>query len=94
MRKALVSALAVGAALCCADARAEDNPRCAKYQEPLAYNACLASLGPHARGVRAMPDPDGQAKADSSDAPRGDGASQTRHGRKRLEFDVKRARKN
>ncbi len=27
-------------------ARAEDNPACAKYQEPLAYNACLAKLGP------------------------------------------------
>ena len=29
-------------------ARAEDNPACAKYQEPLEYNACLASHGPKA----------------------------------------------
>lgn len=29
-------------------ARAEDDPACAKYQDPLAYNACLASRGPKA----------------------------------------------
>jgi hypothetical protein len=34
-------------------AAAEDNPACAKYQNPLAYNACLAKLGPKAGATRA-----------------------------------------
>jgi hypothetical protein len=29
-------------------AKAADNPACAKFEEPLAYNACLAKLGPKA----------------------------------------------
>lgn len=32
-------------------ARAADDPACAKFEEPLAYNACLASHGPKANGV-------------------------------------------
>src|SRR5271165_4267887 len=32
-------------------ATAQDNPACAKYQEPLAYNACLASHGPKATDI-------------------------------------------
>jgi hypothetical protein len=32
---------------------AQDNPACAKFDDPLAYNACLAKLGPAAREVRA-----------------------------------------
>ena len=30
---------------------AEDNPACAQYREPMAYNACLAQHGPKANGV-------------------------------------------
>jgi hypothetical protein len=30
---------------------AEDDPRCAQYHEPMAYNACLAQQGPKANGV-------------------------------------------
>ena len=41
----MLLALAVSGA---APARAEDNPACAKFEEPLAYNACLASHGPKA----------------------------------------------
>ena len=26
----------------------QDNPACAKFEDPLAYNACLAKLGPKA----------------------------------------------
>jgi hypothetical protein len=33
-----------------------DDPACAKYQEPLAYNACLASHGPKATAIGASPD--------------------------------------
>jgi hypothetical protein len=32
-------------------ALAEDDPRCAQYREPMAYNACLARQGPRANGV-------------------------------------------
>jgi hypothetical protein len=32
-------------------ARAEDDPACAQYHEPMAYNACLARHGPKANGV-------------------------------------------
>ena len=32
-------------------ALAEDDPRCAQYHEPMAYNACLARQGPKANGV-------------------------------------------
>lgn len=42
MRKALVLLVFLGLA---ASARAEDNPACAKYDDALAYNACLARLG-------------------------------------------------
>jgi hypothetical protein len=31
--------------------RAQDNPACAQYREPMAYNACLAQHGPKANGV-------------------------------------------
>jgi hypothetical protein len=32
----------------CGAANAEDNPACAKFENALAYNACLAKLGPKA----------------------------------------------
>jgi hypothetical protein len=32
-------------------ARAEDDPACAKYQEPMAYNDCLARHGPKANNI-------------------------------------------
>ena len=32
-------------------ALAQDDPRCAQYREPMAYNACLARQGPKANGV-------------------------------------------
>ena len=43
-------------------ALAEDDPSCAQYQEPMAYNACLARHGPKA----------GDVGAHSAPAPRGD----------------------
>jgi hypothetical protein len=41
--------------LATAPARAED--ACAKFQEPLAYNACLAKQGPEWHGTRGVPVP-------------------------------------
>ena len=32
-------------------AQAQDDPACAKYHEPMAYNLCLAQHGPKANGV-------------------------------------------
>jgi hypothetical protein len=34
-------------------ARAEDDPSCAQYQEPMAYNECLARHGPKANDIGA-----------------------------------------
>lgn len=96
MRKAFIPAMAIGAALSVAPALAQDNPSCAKFQEPLAYNACLARLGPPAHGTRAIPEPQGE-----SEGPRGpagphmrDGLamSHERHGRMRAEFEVTQPR--
>jgi hypothetical protein len=53
MRRALLLLLV----LVFSPAAAEDNPACAKFQDPLAYNACLARQGPAARAtqMRAAP---------------------------------------
>jgi hypothetical protein len=46
---------AIGLCLCALafaeSARADDNPACAQYREPMAYNACLARHGPKANAV-------------------------------------------
>ncbi len=42
-------------------AHAQDNPACAKYEAPLAYNACLAKLGPKAGVTHATAAPMGVA---------------------------------
>jgi hypothetical protein len=34
-----------------ASARAEDDPACAQYREPMAYNLCLAQHGPKANSI-------------------------------------------
>ncbi|HEX9167535.1 MAG TPA: hypothetical protein VF886_01220 [Roseiarcus sp.] len=54
-----MAARAAAIALCLAAlappgrALAEDDPSCAQYQEPMAYNACLARHGPKANEVGA-----------------------------------------
>ncbi|MBV8661744.1 MAG: hypothetical protein JO107_01450, partial [Hyphomicrobiales bacterium] len=71
-----------------------DNPACAKFEEPLAYNACLAKLGPPAHGVRAIPEPEGDGKAESGGRSRSDAASsRSRRGRARMEFNVRQAKR-
>jgi hypothetical protein len=73
-----------------ASVHAEDNPACAKFENPLEYNDCLAKLGPRAGATLAVPEPGGAALA-----PRGvrsmrafAGARRTR-GRMRMEFTIK-----
>jgi hypothetical protein len=74
-----------------ASVHAEDNPACAKFENPLEYNACLARQGPRAGATLAVPEPDGAAPP-----PRGvrsmrafAGPRPTR-GRVRMEFTIKR----
>ena len=77
-------------------AEAEDDPACARFEEPLAYNACLASHGPKANGVatrfgeaapRAAREAEGRwvARGRVPAAARAD----RRHGRVHMEFRVR-----
>jgi hypothetical protein len=51
MAPRIALALCLAALAWAASARAQDNPACAQYREPMAYNACLAQRGPKANGV-------------------------------------------
>jgi hypothetical protein len=44
-------ALCLAAFAWAGSARAQDDPACAQYREPMAYNLCLAQHGPKANGV-------------------------------------------
>ncbi len=66
-------------------ARAEDNPACAKFQESLTYNACLAKLGPQAHAARSNSAPVNQRRAHGG-ARSGLPLAQHRHGRAHMEF--------
>ena len=44
-------ALSLAALAWVGSARAEDDPSCAQYREPMAYNLCLARHGPKANNV-------------------------------------------
>ncbi|MGD1038872.1 MAG: hypothetical protein ABR878_17250 [Roseiarcus sp.] len=89
MRHALILAIGLGALLLGAPARAEDNGACAKYEEPLAYNACLARFGPRAYEAGAVAAPAAEAGAAArGGAHRGPEISRGRRGRLRMEFDV------
>ena len=78
-----------------APARAEDNPACAKFENPLEYNACLAKLGPKAGATLAVPESAGPVRAVRAAAPaRGVhsmhafAAPRRSNGRVRMEFTV------
>jgi hypothetical protein len=75
----------------------QDNPACAKFQEPLEYNACLAKLGPKAGATLAAPEPAGAAPAvHTAPAVRGVrsmhafAAPPRTKGRVRMEFTIRR----
>ena len=76
MRRALLIPVVV-APLVGAPAEALAKDPCAAFEEPLAYNACLARHGPPAFAARPAQDPD-----------EGFGAPRARHGRGRLDFEV------
>jgi hypothetical protein len=83
-------------------ASAEDDPACAQYREPMAYNLCLAQHGPKANGVgrlHAGPQPGraaqnrvwygqtrGRERATRFYSPQG---AQRVHGRMHIEFPVR-----
>jgi hypothetical protein len=89
-----ISGLAVFAALAAAPARADDYAACAKFDNPLAYNQCLAAQGPVAHGTRATaPPPEGEDRPRGAWAAHGRGgqsiqASRGRNGRMVLEFSI------
>jgi hypothetical protein len=77
---------------------AEDDPACAQYHEPMAYNACLARHGPKANGVGTL---SRQFRSGGGAQDRGGGAQdraprssqrwqgvQRAHGRVHMEFRV------
>jgi hypothetical protein len=49
--------------LAASPAAAQDNPACAKFADPLAYNACLARQGPAARPAQMRGAPPRAARA-------------------------------
>jgi len=61
-----------------APAAAQRSDPCARFEAPLAYNACLAEHGPHAAATRPA------TSNEEASAP----IRRTRHGRQRLEFSV------
>jgi hypothetical protein len=81
-------------------ARAENDPACAQYQEPMAYNACLARHGPKANDLGthpgvAQPYRAAQDRAGGGEAGRPAAAghhwqrAQQNHGRVHMEFLVR-----
>lgn len=102
MRAALL--LIVSAGVMPTLARAQDDPACARFEEPLAYNACLASHGPKANLGPASggagqnepdsPEPGGAAPAIAAPAEaqrRVHGSANVirRHGRIHMEFRLR-----
>ena len=92
--------LLVLAAASARPARAEDDPACARYEDPLAYNACLASHGPKAnnlaptgasagRGGSARGDPGGTQQRAGAESIGGSRHVMRGHGRVHMEFQVK-----
>jgi hypothetical protein len=66
-RAGLVGLFALAAcALTSAPVDADDYGACAKFDNPLAYNACLAQQGPLAHGSKAAAPPRGDAAAHGS----------------------------
>jgi hypothetical protein len=91
--------LLVLAAASAGPARAEDDSVCARYEDPLAYNACLASHGPKANNLattgarRGEEGPLAATQAERNSAPagvdRGSRHVMRAHGRVHMEFQVR-----
>ena len=88
--RAATIAFCVAALASAGRALAEDDPSCAQYQEPMAYNACLARHGPKASdvGAHSGPAPRGDARTPAPGFSRWPHA-QRAHGRVHMEFHVR-----
>lgn len=49
--RAAIVVLSLAALACASSARAEDDPSCARYNDAMSYNLCLASHGPKANNL-------------------------------------------
>ncbi len=86
--------LAVSAAALPGLAHAQDEPACARFDEPLAYNACLASHGPKAKDIGTGAAPSAASRSDSEEGapveapkrPRAAPRFAQRHGRVHMVF--------
>jgi hypothetical protein len=86
-------AFSLAALIWAASARAEDDPACAQYREPMAYNACLARHGPRATDIGRHPAQSRSGRAEwDGRAParfhRWQGPQRV-HGRMHMEFQVR-----
>ena len=88
--RALVIVSAVMLVSAWAPGRADDNSACAKFENPLEYNACLAKLGPRAGATLAVPEPAGPAAATRRlPAMRAFAGARRTGGRVRMEFTIR-----
>ncbi len=78
MKRAVAPLVFVALVAVAAPAAAQRPDPCARFEEPLAYNACLAEHGPRVPATRAEA-PGGEASAPLRHGPRG---------RQRLEFSI------
>jgi hypothetical protein len=83
--RAAAIALCLAALASAGRARAEDDPSCAQYKEPMAYNACLARHGPKANDVGAH---SGKTQAPAAGFRRWPHPQRV-HGRVHMEFRVR-----
>ena len=72
-----------------APARA-DNPACAKFENPLEYNACLARLGPRAGATRGVPEQPAAPATRGVRSMRAFAGARRTRGRVHMEFTIKR----
>ncbi len=98
--RAATLVLALAALASAGPGQAEDDPACAQYQEPMAYNACLARHGPKANNLGTHAGQTGPHRTEQGRAPDGEFGTpeaagrrwqraQRNHGRVRMEFLVK-----
>jgi hypothetical protein len=85
--RAILIASALALPLFAASARADD-PACAQFQNPLAYNACLARLGPSASAPRGLPESHETRTAKRGARVTGVPEARRTRGRMRMEFTV------
>ncbi len=87
-KRAVLAAVSLLAAALLTSARAQDISPCARFQDPFAYNACLASHGPKAGAVGKV---ERESAGPADGKPRSSRAPVVlrRRGRVHMEFQVR-----